>query len=217
MNRREFAGATLASSLAAAWSLPAQAQAPAFKPAAGKDYLALSTRAPVDAPADKVEVIEFFWYSCPHCNRFEPALEEWVKKLPKDVAFRRVPVAFRADFAPQQRLYYALEAIGRLDDLHRKVFYAIHVERQPLNQDEAVIAWAEKQGVDKARFNEAYKSFNTANKLRRAVQLQDAYRVEGVPSLGIAGLYYTDGSLAGSMDRALQVADHLIAEARKSR
>ena len=217
MNRREFAGVTLASSLAAAWSLPAQAQAPAFKPAAGKDYLALSTRAPVDAPADKVEVIEFFWYSCPHCNRFEPALEEWVKKLPKDVAFRRVPVAFRADFAPQQRLYYALEAIGRLDDLHRKVFYAIHVERQPLNQDEAVIAWAEKQGVDKARFNEAYKSFNTANKLRRAVQLQDAYRVEGVPSLGIAGRFYTDGTLAQSMDRALQVTEHLIAEARRSR
>ena len=217
MNRREFAGATLASSLAAAWALPAHAQAPAFKPAAGKDYLALSSRAPVDAPADKVEVIEFFWYSCPHCNRFEPALEEWVKKLPKDVAFKRVPVAFRADFAPQQRLYYALEAIGRLDDLHRKVFYAIHVERQPLNQDEAVIAWAEKQGVDKARFNEAYKSFNTANRLRRAVQLQDAYKVEGVPSLGIAGRYYTDGTLAQSMDRALQVTDHLIAEARRSR
>jgi protein dithiol oxidoreductase (disulfide-forming) len=217
MNRREFTGATLVSSLAAAWALPAQAQAPALKPTAGKDYLALSSRAPVDAPADKVEVIEFFWYSCPHCNRFEPALEEWVKKLPKDVAFKRVPVAFRADFAPQQRLYYALEALGRLDDLHRKVFYAIHVERQPLNQDDAVIAWAEKQGLDKARFNEAYKSFNTANKLRRAVQLQDAYRVEGVPSLGIAGRFYTDGTLGQNMDRALQVTDHLIAEARRSR
>ena len=217
MNRRDFTGGALATSLAAAWALPAQAQAPSFKPTAGKDYLALSNRAPVEAPADKVEVIEFFWYSCPHCNRFEPALEEWVKKLPKDVVFKRVPVAFRADFAPQQRLYYALEAIGRLDDLHRKVFYAIHVERQPLNQDEAVIAWAEKQGVDKARFNEAYKSFNTANKLRRAVQLQDAYRVEGVPSMGIAGRFYTDGTLAQSMDRALQVTDHLIAEARRTR
>jgi thiol:disulfide interchange protein DsbA len=93
----------------------------------------------------------------------------------------------------------------------------VHGERQPLNTDEAILAWAAKQGFDMAKFTETYRSFTVASKLRKAVQLQDAYRVEGVPALGIAGLYYTDGSLAGSMERALQVTDHLIAEARKSR
>lgn len=217
MDRRQFSRAALASSLVPLASTPVWAQGGPFRPTVGKDYLPLSQRAPVDAPSDKVEVIEFFWYSCPHCNRFEPLLQEWLKKLPKDVAFKRVPVAFRPDFAPQQRLFYALEALGKVADLHSKVFYAVHVERQPLANDDAIIAWAEKQGLDKARFTEAYKSFDTANKLRKAVQLQDAYKVEGVPSLGVAGRYYTDGTLAQTMERCLLVVDHLIGEVRRTR
>lgn len=216
MKRRQFtlrAALVVAPALLGAGATLAQ---PA-KPREGKDYLVLGKRAPTDAPAGKIEVVEFFWYNCPHCNSFEPALEAWVKSLPKDVSFKRVPVAFRDDFAPQQRLFYTLEALNKVDEYQRKVFHAVHVERQSLNSDEAILAWATKQGFDMARFTEAYRSFSVASKLRKAVQLQDAYKVEGVPSLGIAGLYYTDGSLAGSMDRALQVADHLIAEARKSR
>ena len=174
-------------------------------------------RAPPEPPAGKIEVIEFFWYSCPHCNAFEPALEAWVKNLPKDVSFRRVPVAFRDDFAPQQRLFYTLDALNKVDEYQAKVFRAVHVERLPLTSDEAILAWAGKQGFDPAKFAEIYRSFSVASKLRRAVQLQDAYKVEGVPALGIAGRYYTDGTLAGSMERALQVADFLIAEARKAR
>ena len=140
-----------------------------------------------------------------------------VKSLPKDVSFKRVPVAFRDDFSPQQRLYYTLEAMNKVDELHAKVFRAVHGERQALNTDEAIIAWAEKQGLDKAKFTETFRSFSVASKLRRAVQLQDAYKVEGVPALGIAGRYYTDGSLAGSMERALLVTDYLLAEVRKAR
>jgi thiol:disulfide interchange protein DsbA len=216
MKRREFSQAAATVAVAGLWTAgPAQAQA--FKPREGKDYLVLDKRVPVDAAADKVEVIEFFWYSCPHCNAFEPAFDAWMKAVSKDVSVKRVPVAFRDDFGPQQRLFYTLEAMNRLDDLHRKVFQAVHVERQPLNRDDAVIAWAEKQGLDKVKFSETYKSFGVASKVRRAVQLQDAFKVEGVPSLGIAGRYYTDGSLAGSMERALKVTDYLIAEARKSR
>lgn len=216
MKRRQFtlqAAAVLAPALLGgpvAWAQPA-------RPREGKDYLVLGKRAPVDAPAGKTEVIEFFWYSCPHCNAFEPALEAWVKNLPKDVSFKRVPVAFRDDFAPQQRLFYTLEAMNKVDEYHRKVFQAVHGERQPLNTDDAILAWAARQGFDMAKFTETYRSFTVASKLRKAVQLQDAYRVEGVPALGIAGLYYTDGSISGSMERALQVTDHLIAEARKSR
>src|SRR5687767_13197515 len=121
MQRREFS--ISAASVAAATSLGtfatvAQAQAPKE----GSDYLVLDKRAPVEAPAGKVEVVEFFWYSCPHCNRFEPALEEWIKKAPKDVVVRRVPIAFRPDFEPQQRLYYVLEAMNKVQELHKKVF-----------------------------------------------------------------------------------------------
>ena len=216
MKRREFSLTAAALAVPGLLGMsPASAQAP--KPREGKDYLVLEKRVPTEAPAGKVEVIEFFWYSCPHCNAFEPALEAWIKAAPKDVSVKRVPVAFRADFAPQQRLYYALEALNKVDELHRKVFQAVHGERLPLTTDEAIIAWAEKQGLDKAKFTEAYQSFSVASKLRRAVQLQDAYKVEGVPALGIAGRYYTDGSLAGSMERALQVTDVLVAEARKSK
>ena len=215
MKRRQFtlrAAAALAPVLLGSGAALAQAA----KPREGKDYLVLGKRAPVDAPAGKIEVIEFFWYSCPHCNAFEPKLEEWIKRLPKDVTLRRVPVAFRDSFVPEQRLFYALEAMGRLGDLHRKVFYTVHVERQPLNTQELVTAWIEKQGVDRAKFLEQYNSFSVGTKARQAAQLQDAYGVAGVPALGVAGRFYTDGERAGNMDRALQVVDFLVTEARKS-
>mgnify|MGYP000700418475 CR=1 FL=1 len=211
MQRRTFAAGLAATSLA----LPAWAQSPKT-PAEGTEYRALQQPAPVEAPAGKIEVVEFFWYSCPHCNAFEPALEAWSKKLPADVVLRRVPVAFREDFVPQQRLYYALEALGRMD-LHGKVFHAIHQERQPLNRDDAILAWAQRQGLDRARFQEAFNAFGTTSKARRAIQLQDAYQVDGVPSLGVAGRFYTDGEMTGSMPVALQVVDYLVAEVRQGR
>jgi thiol:disulfide interchange protein DsbA len=216
MQRREFS--ISAASLATAASLTAltstaQAQGQAFR--AGTDYLVLDKPAPVEAPAGKVEVVEFFWYSCPHCNRFEPALEEWIKKAPKDVAVRRVPVSFRADFEPQQRLYYVLEAMGKVEELHKKVFHAIHGDKQMLNTPELVAAWAEKQGLNRAKFTEMYNSFAIATKARKATQLQDAYRVDGVPALGVAGRFYTSGELAKTMDRALLVTEHLVVQARK--
>jgi thiol:disulfide interchange protein DsbA len=192
----------------------ALAQAPAA-PRAGTDFLVLDKPAPVEAPTGKIEVVEFFWYSCPHCNRFEPALEEWIKKAPKDVMVRRVPVSFRPDFEPQQRLYYVLEAMNKVDELHKKVFLAIHGEKQLLNTAELVATWAEKQGINKAKFLEMYNSFGIATKARKATQLQDAYKVDGVPALGVAGRFYTSGELAKNMDRALQVTDYLVIQARK--
>ncbi|MGE0498988.1 MAG: thiol:disulfide interchange protein DsbA/DsbL, partial [Ramlibacter sp.] len=136
---------------------------------------------------------------------------------PSDVVMKRVPVAFRDDFVPQQRLFYTLEAMGKLDELHGKVFNAIHAERIPVNREDNITAWIDKQGLDKAKFVQLYNSFSVSTKARKATQLQDAFKVQGVPALGIAGRYYTDGSLAGNMDRALQVTDYLIAEARKGR
>ena len=216
MKRREFSLATTAALLAGTAGPSVWAQAPAFVPKEGTDYLKLDKPVAVDT-AGRIEVIEFFWYSCPHCNAFEPRLEEWGKHLPKDVLLRRVPVAFRDDFEPQQRLFYTLEAMGKLDELHRKVFQAIHAERQELKTEAAITAWAEKQGLNRAKFSEFYQSFSVAGKARRAKQMQDAFRIEGVPSLGVAGRYYTDGTLAQNMERALQVVDHLVGQVRKGR
>lgn len=215
MDRRAFYAGAACVLATAAW--PGAVLAQNRKPEEGTDFVALGKRVGGDAPEGKVEVIEFFWYSCPHCNAFEPRLDAWTKKLPADVVFRRVPVAFRDDFVPQQRLYYTLEALGKLGELHAKVFRAIHEERQAINREDTILEWVGKQGVDKAKFKELFNSFSVTSKARRATQLQDAYKVQGVPAMGIAGRYYTDGTMAGSLDRALQVTDYLVAEARKSR
>jgi len=213
MKRRDFSLACGAV-VAGAGFIQSAALAQAKAPEAGVDYQSVDKRAVVEAPPGKIEVVEFFWYSCPHCNAFEPAFEAWSKGVAKDVAVRRVPVAFRDDFAPQQRLYYALEAMGLVDKLHAKVFAAIHAEKQDLTKGEAIAAWVARQGVDKAKFMEQYNSFTVATKATRATQLQNAYKIDGVPALGVAGRYWTDGAMAKSMARALQVVDFLVANIR---
>jgi len=210
MKRRVFSTAMLATG---ALALPQWAAAQRI-PKEGAEYKTLRERAVSQVPPGKIEVVEFFWYSCPHCNNFEPQLEAWAKAAPPDVVLRRIPVGFRQDFIPQQRLFFTLEGLGKLEELHAKVFHAIHVERQPVIRDEGIIAWAQKQGIDKAKFLEVYESDFVKTKVRQALVLQEAYAVEGVPALGIAGRYYTDGGLAGTMARALQVADYLIAQVR---
>ena len=218
MKRREFslsaASAVAASALTLPVANPAMAQARQFKE--GKDFKRLDKPVAPDAPAGKVDVIEFFWYSCPHCNAFEPTLDAWVKAAPKDLSVRRVPVAFNASFVPQQKLFYTLEGMGKLDALHAKVFRAVHVEKAKLAKDDEILAWVTQQGVDAAKFKEVYGSFSVANQVRRASQLQDSYGVEGVPSMGVAGKYYTDGTMAGSMQTVLQVVEYLAATARKA-
>ena len=216
MQRREFSfsAASLAAATLATSALPtlAQAQAKAFQ--SGSDYLTLDKPAPTEAPAGQIEVVEFFWYNCPHCNSFEAMFDAWAKKVPKDVTIRRAPVAFRADFEPQQRLYYVLESLGKVEELHKKVFYAIHVEKVTLNTAEQITAWVEKQGIPKAKFTELYNSFSVSTKARKATQLQDAYALDGVPALGINGRYFTSGTQAKSLERALLVTDYLIGQSR---
>ena len=216
MKRRDFSltAASVALLPFAATGVQAQGRAPK----AGTDYIVLGKRAPVDTPAGKVEVVEFFSYNCPHCAAFEPRLETWVKQLPADVVFRRIPVPFVGnDTEPKQRLYYALEAMGKVDEFQMKLFQAIHQQRQPVFGDAAIVAWFEKQpGFDAKKFADLYKSFSVAGKAKRATQLTADYQVAGVPALGVAGRWYIDGDTAGSLDRALEVTNTLIAEARKS-
>ena len=216
MKRREF---SLAASVAAAGTLTlgtSSSWAQAAAPKEGKDYIKLAKPASVSAPAGKVEVIEFFWYSCPHCNVFEPQFEAWAKSQPADVVVRRVPVAFNASFLPQQKLYFTLEGMNLLPQLHAKVFRTIHVERNMLKTDDAIFEWVGKQGVDVAKFKGVYNSFTVNNQLRKASQVQNEYDVEGVPAMGVAGRYYTDGTKAGNMENVLRVVDALVASSRKA-
>ena len=209
MNRREF-GLNASVLALAGLALPAGAQG---GPVEGKDFMRVAQ--PVPMTGDKIEVVEFFGYWCPHCHAFEPALDTWVKKLPASVNFRRMPVAFNAAQEPAQRLYFGIEALGLVDTLHRKVFAAMHVERKRLDKDSEIADFAKANGVDPAKLQDAMKSFSVATKMRQARQLSEAYRIEGVPTLGIHGRFMTSPSIAGSQERALAVADALIGQARK--
>ena len=215
MNRREFSTQLVAAGVglsAAVMAAPAAAQ---FVPVEGTHYVRLSEPLPV--PAGKIEVIEFFWYGCPHCNAFEPTLDAWQKKLPADVLFRRVPVAFREEpYGTHQRIYYALETMGLIPTMHRKVFYAIHGERQRLDKAPEIAAFMAKNGVDSAKFLEVFNSFSVQTKARQARQLSAAYKIDGVPALGVQGRYFTSGSMAGTNEAALSVVDFLVQKVRKS-
>jgi thiol:disulfide interchange protein DsbA len=212
MKRRDFSTRLVGGTLGMALAPLAHAQG---NPVEGQQYVKLGTPAPVTLPAGKkVEVVEFFWYECPHCNSFEPLLEGWTKKLPEDVSFRRVPVGFTARHQAAQKLFYALEGMGKLDALHRKVFAAIHVQNQRLLSEQDMVAFVSANGVDGAKFSEAFRSFDVATKANKAKSLSDAYKIDGVPAIGIQGRYFTSASLAGSHERALAVTDFLIQRSR---
>jgi len=217
LNRRDFSTCLIGAGLGGA--VPrALAQA---RPTEGVHYVRLAEPAP--APAGKIEVIEFFWYECPHCNALEPALDAWARRLPDDVAFRRVPVWFREDpFGPQQRLFYTLDALGLVPTLHRKVFQTIHGERTRLRTAEDMAAFALRNGVDPMAFMTAFNSFGVQTKAQQARQTASAYKIDAVPAMGVHGRYYTNGNLAntglppGPIDRMLGVVDALVGKVRQS-
>jgi protein dithiol oxidoreductase (disulfide-forming) len=208
-NRRDFTLSAGAALLVAA----SNAQAQAAAPVEGRDFVRLNTPAPVPA-GGKIDLVEFFSYACPHCYEFEPTLDQWVKRLPPDVAFRRVPAAFNAVWESYAKAYYAFEALGLIETLHKRLFAALHVQRLRLNSESDMAAWVGSNGGDAAKFQEALKSFGVATKLRQGKQLAEAYKIDGVPTLGIHGRWFTSGSLAGSHARALQTAEQLILRAR---
>ena len=216
LNRRDFSTCLIGAGLGGA--VPrALAQA---RPTEGVHYIRLAEPAP--APAGKIEVIEFFWYECPHCNALEPALDAWARRLPDDVAFRRVPVWFREDpFGPQQRLFYTLDALGLVPTLHRKVFQTIHGERTRLRTAEDMAAFALRNGVDPMAFMTAFNSFGVQTKAQQARQTASAYKIDAVPAMGVQGRYYTNGNLANAgspsapIDRMLTVVDALVGKVRQ--
>lgn len=182
----------------------------------GFDYRILPIAQPVDVKG-KVEVIEFFWYGCPHCYDFEPELSSWVKRQPKDVVFKRVPVAFRDDFMPHSQLFYALEAMGKGDALNEKVMYAMHKENKRLLTEPEIADWVASQGIDRNTFLATYRSFAVISKARAARQMAEAYRIDGVPTIVMQGKYVTSPSIAGTKAKAIIVMDYLEEKIRKNK
>jgi thiol:disulfide interchange protein DsbA len=186
-------------------------------PREGIDYLELKPPQPTES-AGKIEVIEFFWYRCPHCYDLEPELEAWVKRLPRDAEFKRVPGVFNDDWAIDARIFYTLEALGEVGRLHRPLFDAIHQHGGVKLRGDAyakwVAEWLSKQGVDLKKYDELYRSFTVQTKTNRAIQMARAYRLDGVPTLAVQGRYVIVAS--SSRKAMLSTTDFLIGEARRS-
>ncbi|MED5621425.1 thiol:disulfide interchange protein DsbA/DsbL [Ideonella sp. BN130291] len=211
MKRRDFS-AQLA---AAALGLPFLGSS-AFAqggPVEGTHYIKLNQPVPVPANG-KINIVEFFWYGCPHCNAFEPSLDAWSKKLPADVNFQRAHVAFSALHETHSKIFYSLETMGLVEQMHRKVFNAIHLQHKRLDKDNDIEAFMTENGVDGKKFIEIFKSFAVQTKVRQAKQLSDGYKIDGVPAIGVQGRYWTSVGLAGGHEQALQVVNFL---ARKSK
>lgn len=175
----------------------AGANAAPNNPQNGLDYRTLDKAQQTDA-GKKVEVLEFFWYSCPHCSALEHELVAWVKKQGDNIVFKRVPVAFRDSMIPQQKFFYTIEAMGKFDELHQKMFNAIHVEKRRVDSDAEILDFVTKNGVDKQKFLDVYNSFGIQSKAKRAAQLMQAYQVDGVPLLAVDGRYLTSPSIVGA-------------------
>lgn len=193
--------ATVSLGMGLAFSPVSHAQAPSA-------HVTIEPAQPSDT-AGKIEVLEFFAYSCPHCAKMEPMVERWSQTLPDNVVVKSVPVAFNAGMADLQKLYYSLEALDRLD-LHRKVFQAIHDERKRIFNFEAMADWVETQGVDRGQFQAAFQSFGVNNKVTRANELAKTYNIEGTPSLAVGGRYVTSPSMTGTYEGAITEAQKLL-------
>lgn len=202
--RRSFLGAVIALGAAFSMAMPVAAQT------AGKDYTLISPAQPTDEPG-KIEVLEFFSYGCTHCNDFNPLLNAWVAKQSGDVVVKRVPVSFNSYFAMIAPLYYALEATGDLARVDANVFRTIHGEGNRLADVQSRNEWAAKNGIDAKKLDDTFRSFGVASKVRRADQMTQAYRIQGVPALAIDGKYLVGGR---DFNDTLAIAEKLVVKAR---
>jgi thiol:disulfide interchange protein DsbA len=205
--RRSLVSALALSPLARV--LPAHAQG------AEAGFTTLRAELPVENGA-KVEIAEFFWYGCIHCYNFEPLLEAWVPKLPADAYFRRIPAVFNERWAHDAAIYYAFEALGVLDKLHRPFFDSIHKDRLQTDKPEALNEWLTRKGVEPKKLEAAMKSFGVQSKLKRAAQLTSGSRIDGTPALMVHGRYTISAEQGRSREGMLANAEKLIPVARKT-
>jgi thiol:disulfide interchange protein DsbA len=183
----------------------------------GKQYTRLKNVQPTEK-GKKIEVIEFFSFGCPHCNDLEPYLQGWMKTVPADVQFVRVPVTFQNQWIALAKVYYTLETMGEAQRLSPEVFKAIHVANVPLYDDKAFFDWAASKGLDRAKVAEIYGSFGVDSKLKRARVLAQEYNIQAVPTMIVDGKFTTSSSaLAGGHAAVPAALDALIAKARAER
>jgi thiol:disulfide interchange protein DsbA len=190
----------------------------AAEPQMGSNFDKTAQVIPTDNK-NKIEVMELFWYGCIHCYQMDPILNEWVKKLPKDVYFKRVPAIPRPEWAPMARAFYAMETLGVSEKLHTSIFDAVHKDKTLNPADEkAILEWVTlKSGLDRKKVEEAFNSFSMNASLNRAAQMFRAAGATGVPSLVIDGKYITSSTMAGGNNEALKLADDIIANIRKDK
>lgn len=186
----------------------------AAEPVANKDYRVLERPQPT-ASGNKIEVLEFFYYGCPHCYDLQSALDPWVKNKPADVEYKRVPTVFRDSWIPLTKTFYTLEALGALDKLHLDVFDAVHNKKMDLNDPKVMTKWAEQHGVEAKKFSEMYNSFTVESKTQQSVQKTKNYAITGTPAVVVAGKYLTSPSMTGNYQSFLAVLDQLVARARQ--
>lgn len=172
-------------------------------------YEILSPAQPTQNP-NKIEVIEFFWYGCPHCYAFEPLLEKWSKTLPKNVEFIRQPAAFNELWSKHAKAYYTAEALGIVDKVNSDLFDAIQNKKESLDTEESLAKFFAAHGVNETEFKEAYNSFGVDSQMREAPLLAAKYGITGVPAIIINGKYKTNGTLAGSHEKMIEVMNMLI-------
>lgn len=163
---------------------------------------------------DKIEVLEIFWYACPHCYDFEPYVKEWHAKIPEDVEFRRMPGIFRKNWIPHAKAFYTAEKMGILDKIHTPLFDAIHKHKKNIHDDAAMKSFFVKQGVDKDEFTKIYESEEIDTKAKQAYVMGQKYKISGVPAVIVNGKYMVSGSTAGSFDNVIKVIDELIDKER---
>ena len=169
------------------------------------------------ATGDQIEVVEFFWYGCPHCNNLQAPLEAWLKRRPADVQFRRIPAVFRDSWLAHARLYYTLESLGELDRLHQAVYHAIHKNNESLANANSAADWAARNGIQPTRFLGAYNSPDMDRKVEQSKEATRAYALEGTPSLVVDGRYLTSSGMAESMPGVISNLEGLIVMARERR
>jgi len=174
-------------------------------------YMELKPPQPTEA-GGKIEVVEFFWYGCIHCYNLEPALEGWLKKLPPDAQFRRVPAVFNPRWEHDARIFYAFEALGLLDKLHRPFFDAIHQDRLRTDDPKALAQWLQKQGVDAQKFSDVMRSFSVHSRTQRAKLMTAGYKIDGTPAIAVDGRYTVSAG-----EGMLETVSQLIGQARKQR
>jgi len=198
----------MAAALLSAWL----SAAVAAEPMEDVDYV-LITPQPVIAPG-KIEVIEFFYYGCESCYRLEPQLQSWLKSLPSEVSFRRIPALRRTAWVPLTRVYFALEQLGEIKRLHEEVYRAVHDGGLNLGNSSELFEWAQKVGLDRGKLETLLDSDLIGAKVQRARDATVAYGITATPSFVVDGRYMTSGGMAGSVDALLPIVDGLIDKAR---